>query len=397
MANLKLTDKVIRSLPIGSFKGDVIENLYIKVNASSFSWIYKFTNPQTKGQRLKITLGRYPSLPADVARKIALDYNGLVKQGINPKEYQVEQTKKEEIDAMTFREITALFAEWRADSVKDVNDAIRRVELYIFPKFGDMPLNKIVLSEWHRALKPLENSKNDTLLKICSTSKQILDYAESCGYIASNPLTKLRSSYKKAKAKNNPTIPPEKLPEFMRDLWLSNAEHNTKIMTEFQLLTATRPNEAAKAKWAEIDLKSGIWSLPADKMKASKPHKIVLSSQALALLQRMKEHTGDHEYVFNSTRSKTGHASTQTANNAIKSMHGGRYAGLVTSHGLRAIFSTYMNSLHDALIHREHIEACLAHMVGNGVSRAYNHSDFIEQKRYILQIWGDYIARCKHP
>lgn len=399
MANIKLTDKIIRSLPAGCLKGDLIENLYIKVNkgVNSFSWLYKFTNPDNKKQRLKMIIGRYPSLPADMARKIAIDYNALVKQGINPKTYTEEQEKKEELEAMTFKEITALYVQWRSGSVKNVDDAIRRVEMYIFPKFGDIPLNKIVLSDWHRALKPLETSKNNTLLKICSTSKQILDYAMACGYIENNPLSTLRSSYRKAKARNNPTIAPESLPAFMRDLWLSNAEFGTKMMIEFQLLTATRPNEAAKARWAEIDLKNAIWALPADKMKAAKPHKIALNPQALALLAEMREHTGDQEYVFSSTRSKTGHQSKQTANNAIKSMHKGRYYSLLTSHGLRAIFSTYLNSLLDPLIQNTYIDACLAHTVGNAVSRSYNHSDFIEQKRYIMQRWGEYIARCKHP
>ena len=92
-------------------EGDFIENLYIKANKAqnSFSWLYKFINPHNKKQRQKIILGRYPSMPADVARKIAMEYNAIVKQGI-----------------------TALYREYRADSVKNVDDAIRRVELYIY-------------------------------------------------------------------------------------------------------------------------------------------------------------------------------------------------------------------------------------------------------------------------
>lgn len=399
MASIKLNDKMIRSLTVEQMKGDFVENLYIKANkaAGSFSWIYKFINPQDKKKRPKITLGHYPSMPIDIARKIAMEYNALVKQGIHPLEYQEEQVKQQEIEAITFREITALYKEFRADSVKNVDDALQRVEQYIFPKFGDCPLNKIKLAEWHKGLKPLEMAKNNTLLKICSTSKQILEYAQACGYIEINPLITLRSSFKKKKSKRQPTIHPQQLATFLRDLWLSDVERLTKLSIEFQLLTATRPNETAKAKWKEIDLKNGFWLLPADKMKAARVHYIALSSQAIKLLQEIKQFTGDQEYVFSSTRSKTGHQSTQTANNAIKSIHGGKYQSLLVSHGLRSIFSTYMNSLHDPMIHNEHIDACLAHAVGNGTSRSYNHSHFEEQKRYIMQRWGDYIEECKHP
>lgn len=399
MASVKLTDKIIRSLMPEQMKGDFIENLYIKANKAqnSFSWLYKFINPHNKKQRQKIILGRYPSMAADVARKIAMEYNAIVKQGIHPLEHKAEQQRQEEIKTITFKEITALYREYRADSVKNVDDAIRRVELYIFPKFGDMPLNKIVLAEWHRALKPMEIEKNNTLLKICSTSKQILDYAQACGYIEANPLFTLRNSFKKKKAKHQPTIPASKLSLFLRDLWLSNVERSTKHLIEFQLLTATRPNEAAKARWEEIDFNNGFWLLPAEKMKTAKPHKVALSRQALDLLREIKEFTGDHEYIFTSTRSRTGHQNTQTANNAIKTIKNGKYHSLLTSHGLRAIFSTYLNSLHDPMIQYTHVDACLAHAVGNGVSQSYNFSDYEEQKRYIMQRWGDFIEECKHP
>lgn len=399
MASVKLTDKIIRSLKSEQIKGDFVENLYIKANkaAGSFSWLYKFTNPHNKAQRQKIILGRYPLTSIDFARKIAMEYNALVKQGIHPIEHQAQQEQQKEIEAMTFKDITSLYREFRADSVKNVDDAIRRVEMYIFPKFGDLPLNKISLAEWHRTLKPMEVGKNNTLLKICSTSKQILDYAQTCGYIDFNPLTTLRASFKKKKAKNNPTIAPSQLAAFIRDLWLSDVERSTKLSIEFQLLTATRPNETAKARWAEIDFKRGLWIVPAEKMKTGKPHTITLNTQAIKLLEEVRQFSGDREYVFSSSRSKTGHQNTQTANNAIKSIQGGKYHSVLTSHGLRAIFSTHLNDMHDPLIHNIHIDACLAHTVGNDTSRDYNHSTFEAQKRYIMQKWGDYLEQCKQP
>ncbi|MCW9698138.1 tyrosine-type recombinase/integrase [Avibacterium sp. 20-129] len=399
MASIKLTDKIIRSLSPEQLKGDTIENLYIKANkaSGSYSWFYIFTNPTNKRQRPKISLGRYPTLSFDEARKIALEYNSLVKQGIDPRNYKAEQEAKAEIEEMTFQQVAELFREYRRESVKDVDDCMRRVELYIYPKFGDIPLNKITLAEWHAYLKPMETAKNNTIKKVAGTSKQILDYALACGYISHNPLTTLRQSFKTVKAKSHPTIPPERLPEFLRDLWLCNSFAYTKNLVEWQLLTTTRANEAVRAKWTDIDFEKKIWTIPAGKMKAGKEHIIALNEQAIKLLDEQRKFTGNHKYIFHSFRSKTNHQSSQSANNAIKNMHEQKYKGVLTSHGLRSIFSTYMHSLHDPLIQGDYIEACLAHLVGNDVSRSYNHSNYATQKHYLMKVWGEYIAKCKHP
>lgn len=132
--------------------------------------------------------------------------------------------------------------------MKDINDSMRRVELYLYKRFGYMPLNEITLVEWHQHLKLLEYIKNDTVKKVASTARKILDYAAICGYIPHNPLTTLRQSLASVKAQSNPTIKPSKLPAFMRALWLSNADRNTKLLIEWQLLTATHANEAARAR-----------------------------------------------------------------------------------------------------------------------------------------------------
>ncbi|OOF42804.1 hypothetical protein BKK51_12490 [Rodentibacter trehalosifermentans] len=397
MANQNLTDKIIRALKPGQTKGDLIENLYIKANRAkgSYSWIYKFTNPDNKQERPKITIGSYPMMSRTEALEIAVKYNALLKRGINPKTFEEKEAAEAEIQAMTFKQIAEMFKDYHRHNVKDINDSMRRVELYLYKKFGDMPLNKINLAEWHLHLKQWETLKNDTVKKVAGTARQILDYAQMCGYIAHNPLTTLRKSLATIEAKTNPTIKPEELPAFMRALWLSDAERQTKQLIEWQLLTATRAGEAVRARWDEIDFKRKVWTIPAEKMKAGKIHVIPLSSQALALLDEMRAMNGDYEYIFHSFRSKSGHMSSQSANKCIGDGVG--YKGVLTSHGLRSIFSTYMNDLHDPMIHHEHIESCLAHVTGNGVSRRYNHSEYLEPKRYIMQRWGDYIAQCKHP
>lgn len=394
MTKIFLTDtKIQNPKNAGKELTDTIPNLTIKLNkCGGGAWIFRFIDPENRKQRPKMTLGYYPVLSIDDARKIAIEYNALVKQGINPIKVRDERKWQEEREAITFQEMTERFREYKREDVKDINDPIRRLELYVLPRFGSMPLNKIKLVEWHTALKPLESEHNNTVLKIATTSSQILDYAVNCGLLDANPLATLRKSFRKKKAKHHPAIKPEELPEFLLDLYTSNARYKTRLLVEWQLLTATRANEAARAEWAEIDFKRKIWTIPAEKMKAKETHIVVLSSQALDILQEMAKFTAGNQYVFTGGKGHKSHMNIQTVNDVIKTIKGGKYMNRLKGHGTRAIFSTYLNEIGE---NKDHVDKCLSHKVGNDVSLAYNHADYVAIRRRLMQLWGDYVQQCK--
>jgi integrase len=153
----------------------------------------------------------------------------------------------------------------------------------------------------------------------------------------------------------------------------------------WQLLTITRPAEAAEARWEEIDTEAREWKIPASRMKMNRDHTVPLSDEAIAILEMMKPLSGNREFIFPSRIKPTQPMNSQTVNAALKRAGLG---GILVSHGLRSIASTALNEegfLPDV------IEAALAHVDKNEVRRAYNRSDYLEQRRPMMQWWADFV------
>lgn len=150
----------------------------------------------------------------------------------------------------------------------------------------------------------------------------------------------------------------------------------------------TRPAEAAKAKWQEIDFENNVWVIPAERMKMGRPHTIPLTPQTLSLLELLKPISGHREYLFPSHRNNHSHANTQSANMALKRIG---FAGELVSHGLRALASTALN---EQGFDPDVIESALAHVDKNEVRRAYNRAEYLERRRKLMCWWSEHIENA---
>ena len=186
----------------------------------------------------------------------------------------------------------------------------------------------------------------------------------------------------KAQKQNMPTLRPEELPKLMRSLVMSNLSVPTRCLIEWQLLTLVRPSEASGARWAEIDLDTKLWTIPAERMKAKREHIVPLSPQALEILDVMKPISAHREHVFPSRNDPKQPMNSQTANAALKRIG---YGGKLVAHGLRSIASTALN---ESGFNSDIIESALAHIDKNEVRRAYNRSIYLEQRRELMSWWG---------
>jgi integrase len=157
-------------------------------------------------------------------------------------------------------------------------------------------------------------------------------------------------------------------------------------MIEWQLHTMSRPSETAGARWEEIDLEAKLWNIPAERMKMKRPHTIPLSPQILELLEIIRPHSGESEFLFPSDMKKGQHRNTQTANMALKRMG---YGGRLVAHGLRALASTTLNE-HE--FNPDVIEAALAHTDKNEIRAAYNRAQYLEKRRVMMCWWSDEIV-----
>ena len=199
----------------------------------------------------------------------------------------------------------------------------------------------------------------------------------------------LKSAFQKPVKENMPTIPPEELPELMKDLSYASIKVVTRFLIEWQLHTMLRPSEAAGTEWSEIDFANKLWEIPAGRMKSERRHTVPLTDQAIDILDRLKPISGHRVHVFPGDRNPRTHLNAQTANMALKRMG---YENRLVAHGMRAIASTALNQ-HG--FEGDVVEAALAHVDKDEVRRAYNRTDYLERRRVMMSWWSEYIELAK--
>ena len=372
--------------------------LRVKTNGSKL-WIFNYYHPSTK-KRKNISLGIYPELSLAQARKIRDEYRSLLAQNIDPAEYRANQlqAKQDELNN-TFEAVAWQWFEHRKTRknfsegyAKDVKSLIERI---LLPHFGKLPITQVTAPLALKAFKTLQDKGTlETLRRSIQKLNEIMDFALHRNIISHNPTANLSKEFDNPTVEHFKTIRPEDLPEFLMTLNRAQIKLQTRYLILWQLLTMTRPNEAAMARYEDIDEKSKIWTIYIQKGikqdERGREHKITLSRQAMALLKEIKKLSGGKEYLFPSERNPKSHTNTQTANAAIKRMG---YHGKLVDHGLRSIASTYLNEQGH---NKDMIEVALSHINQDRIHTAYNRSDYLKQRFTILQAWADFIDQCSH-
>ncbi|MFC0932718.1 tyrosine-type recombinase/integrase [Pasteurella multocida] len=355
------------------------------------SWRFNYARPITQ-KRTKISLGIYPAVSLAQARAKREEYRALLAQGIDPQEHKEQEQKA----AISKIENSLLFIaeRWKAKKAQEVEALTlkknwRRMEAYLFPIIGNMPVNEIVPKVAIEALEPLYNQgKGDTLRRVIRLLNEVLNFAVNYGLIPFNPCLQINEVFSFGKSNNNPAISPKELPELIKTVMYSSVAIQTKLLFQFQLLTMVRPSEASNATWSEIDLEKALWTIPAQRMKKRNPFVIPLSSQTIAILNKMKSIAPKGEYVFQSWIKPNKPMSSQTINKMLSDLG---YKDKQTAHGLRTIGRTY---LAEQRIDYEVAEMCISHKTGTQTGKIYDRADFLEQRKPVMQLWGDYVEKC---
>ncbi|WP_386695867.1 tyrosine-type recombinase/integrase [Lonepinella sp. MS14435] len=364
--------------------------LHLIANGSKV-WRFRYNQPET-GKRTKLTIGNYPAVTLAQARVKREKFLSLLAQEIDPQAYN-EQIKLERTQSNS-RTLLAIAEQWKDKKQAEIEPKTldkywRSLELHIFPFIGAYPIDQIVPTLITPPIKRVEERNNfDMAQRLTNYINDILNFAVNSGLIAFNPCLKVGKVFKRATKQNNPHITSEEIPQLLADIAKANIEPMTRTLIHFQLLTMVRPSEASQAEWAEIDFKKRLWTIPAERMKAREPHAIPLSMQAINLLKQLQPITGRFKYLFPKRGYNNAPMSSASVNAALKRMG---YQSKQTAHGLRGLARTY---LAEQNITHEHAEACLAHKTGGNVSLAYNHATYLEQRKTIMQLWGDFIERC---
>jgi len=350
-------------------------------------WRFRYQRPVTK-QRTMMGLGAFPALSLADARRLRADYLSLLANGIDP-QTQAEQLTEQKQNALDsiFSTVAANWFTLKQASVTPdyAKDIWRSLEKDVFPAIGEIPVQEIKARKLVEALEPIKaRGALETVRRLVQRINEIMIYAVNTGLIDANPASGIGMAFEKPKKHNMPTLRPEELPKLMRSLAMSNLSVSTRCLIEWQLLTLVRPSEASGTRWAEIDFDEKLWIIPAERMKAKRKHVVPLSPQALEILEVMKPISAQREHVFPSRNDPKQAMNSQTANAALKRIG---YGGKLVAHGLRSIASTAMN---EQGFNSDVIESALAHSDRNEVRRAYNRTTYIEQRKLIMDWWGQY-------
>lgn len=213
----------------------------------------------------------------------------------------------------------------------------------------------------------------------------ICRYSVQTGRTIYNPAADMRGVLKTRKVQHRAALKQNELPEFLHKLRISNEHVITKSALLFTILTAARSGEVRFATWDEIDLSAKLWHIPAQRMKMSSEHVVPLSKQAGTILKAMQAHSVNG-YVFPGIKSPHKPLSENTM---LYAMYRLGYHSRATVHGFRAVFSTLANE--SGLFDKDAIERQLAHQDRNKVRAAYNRSDYLVQRRELVQWWADYL------
>ena len=224
----------------------------------------------------------------------------------------------------------------------------------------------------------------ETAQRLKTLAGQILRFAISAGYLETDPTAALKGALMSPEKKHFAAMTsPEDVGMLFR-LVLAYPYPVVRACLLLQLLTAVRPGEARMAEWGEFS--GDRWTIPAERMKTRRPHIVPLAAQALVVLEELRSFTGAGKWLFPSPRNDGRCMSENGVRVALRSMGFG--ADQITPHGFRAMASTTLNENGWS---PDTIERQLAHMERNQVRAAYNHAEYLEERRKMMQWWADWL------
>ncbi len=373
--------------------------LYLQVTPGGVrSWIFRYTiNKRTRS----MGLGPVRTLTLVAARKKAMALRVQVDQGIDPlarkaQELAVMKAAEPIVHRFTFRKCAEAYlnshdAGWK--NKKSPAQWRNTLEQYAYPFIGNKAVQDIAVGDVIKVIDPIWTRINETASRLRGRIEKILGWATVLGYRSGeNPARwagYLSEVFTKRSAvrtvKHHSALPYKEMPDFMRKL---KAEQNSaSLLLQIIILTATRTGEARGALWSEIDFDEKLWTIPAERMKASREHRIPLSEPVIALLTQIKD-VNDRiptpsKFVF--PGGKAGKClSDGAAIELLKRME----RPDVTPHGMRSTMRDW--AAEGTTFQREVAEAALAHKLRDKTEAAYQRGDFLEKRRAFMAAWGSY-------
>lgn len=365
-------------------------SLLVETNGSK-GWRYRY---QFAGKTKMISLGIYPVVTLNEARAKRDEARKQVANGINPSEARkAEKAATINQTENTFKNIALEWYEGRKDrwSVGYRDDMMDAFEKDVFPYIGNRPIAEIKPMELLEVLSIMEKrGATEKLKKVRQRCGEVWKYAIITGRAEYNPAPDLASAFVPHKREHYAHLSVSELPEFLSSIDKYMGSQIVRVALRVLILTGVRPGELRKAEWSEINFDAGVWEIPAEKMKMRRPHIVPLSEQVIDLLKQIYPISGSYQYIFPSRTDYRKHISDMALNTMIRRMG---YSGRATGHGFRHTMSTI---LHEQGYNTAWIETQLAHVDKNSIRGTYNHAQYIDGRREMLQWYADYMVALEN-
>lgn len=364
--------------------------LYVTTTgAKSWRLQYRFG-----GKQKNLTFGLYPAVSLQQARKKRDAAKSQLADGIDPAAVKQEAKAAAVAEARkvqnTFQHVAL---QWYATHKtklceKKAKTTLRRMEMYLFPSLGAMPIDELEPQDVMSAVQPaVAKGAIETASILCGITSQICRYARLMGLVKYNVADGLTAALPKKQTEHFATITdPVEVGHLLRAIYEYPGEPSMRYALQIMPYVFLRNTELRAAPWTEIDLNNATWTIPAARMKAKRVHVVPLARQVVELFRELHEFTGDSPYCFPSTYSRTAVVSDVGLLNALRRM--GYAKGQMTIHGFRAMASTLLN---EQGYRPDIIEAQLAHGERNSIRAAYNHAEYMDERRAMMQEWADYL------
>lgn len=359
-------------------------------NTGTKSWIFRY---MLDGKVRQMGLGSVNDRSLVRARQRAQEYRELLLDKIDPLTHRNAQHRAqrlEETRTVTFRACAEEYirdnkAAWK--NAKHASQWQNTLSAYAYPIIGDLSVASIDTNLVLKVLRPIWQDKPETARRVRGRIEAILSYATVSEYRAGDNPARWRGHLsevlpKVGKVKHHTALPYADLPALMMDLRFNDSVSARAL--EFTILCAARTGEVIGAKWPEIDLDAKVWTIPAERMKSSREHRVALSERAVEILQSLPR---ESDFVFPGGRKGKG-----LSNMAMLELLKGMTSNGLTVHGFRSTFRDWCAE--QTSYANEVAEMALAHVVGDKVEAAYRRGDMFERRARLMHDWARY---CETP
>lgn len=346
------------------------------------SWIQRI---RIHGRLTNIGLGPYPLVTLAEARRKALKNRRLTEQGQDPRGGGVP----------TFAEAAEQVIQLHRKGWKPGSRTEHRwrstLKIYVFPTLADKRVDQITTADIMGLLAPIWHDKHPTAQTVKREISAIMRWAVAAGHRPDNPageaITAALPKHSSGR-RHHPALPHTQVADALHKVRGSDAYPTSILLLELQVLTAVRPTEARLAQWTEIDPEKATWTIPAQRTKISREHRVPLSTRALEVLNEARQYSNDSGLVFPGARGG------QTGKGAVGAiLH--RLGIDCVPHGFRSSFRIWVEECTDTP--RSVAEAALAHQNRNQVEAAYLRTDLFDRRRHLMEAWATYLQEDSTP